>query len=577
MDTSIKKCQAIVASSGISLGKAYVLESSYKDFPRYSITKEESKEEIQRFLKAIEDTKKEIALLKQNNMSKNTYDIIEAYLLMIEDSEFHSKIVSIIETKLQNAEWAIYDGMQDYITLLEYSEQEYLREREHDLNEVITLIISHLVSDNKKDDFDLKEPCIIVSKLLLTYDFFRLPREKILGIVTEQGGVNSHICLIAKSYNIPMLVGVHGAHHIIKTGRELIVDANKGYLILNADEALQQQYQQHFQHDKQEALKILHEAKISKHTTIDNVPVSFFINFELLEELKENFVSLSDGVGLLRTEFLFPISKSYYNEEYQFQIYMKVLQAMSKKPVTIRTFDVGGDKMQEYIHSHIEENPLMGFRGVRFTLFHKELMLSQLRAILRASYYGTIRILVPMVSTLEEWNDFLELLEQAKSTLDSNGVLYDKNIHIGPMIEVPSVLYILEELAQSCNFWSVGSNDLLQFLLASDRTNAKLEYLYQSMQPSFLRVLRDIFYISYEKNIDISICGEIASDRMMIPLLLGAGLRNFSVSIFQLPRVITYVTKMRVDDTRALFEEIVHYKSIQNIKDTVQEYLMQYN
>ena len=577
MDTLVTKYKAVVASSGISLGKVYILESSHKNFPQYLIEKENIEQEIQRFLQAIEDTKKEIHNLKQQDISKNTYDIIDSYLLMIEDNELHAKVFSIIKNKLQNAEWAIYDAIQEYISLLTYSNQAYLREREYDLNEIISLLISSLVSDDKKNYFDLKEPSIIVTKSLLTYDFFRLPRENILGIVIEQGGVNSHVCLIAKSYGIPMLVGVYGVHQIVKNGEYLIIDANKGYLILNADETLQQQYHQYIQHEKIEALKILHEAEASKHKTIDSIPISFFINFELLEEIKENLISLSDGVGLLRTEFLFPISKSYHNEEQQFQTYMKVIQLMSGKPITIRTFDARGDKTQEYIHSYFEENPLMGFRGIRFTLFHKELMLSQLKAILKASYYGTIRILVPMISVLEEWHSFLELLEQAKTILDSNGIPYDKNIHIGPMIEVPSILYILEELAQSCDFWSVGSNDLLQFLLASDRTNTKLAYLYQSIQPSFLRVLRDIFYISYEHSIDISICGEIASDKIMIPLLLGAGLRNFSVSISQLPRVITYTTKMRVDDTRTLFEDVVCSKDINEVRKKVQDYLMQFN
>lgn len=568
----MKKYKGIIASPGLAMAKAYRFKSRLREIPKFRISQQNVEHEKKRFSSSIEKSEREISTLMKASKGKHPTDIIESYLMMIQDEDFHQKVHDNIQENFYNAEWAIYEVMQKYITLLEYSEQKYLQEREYDLNEIIVILISHLTGfDNRS--YEITESSIVVSRELYSSDFLKMPREHIAGIITERGSTNSHTSIIAKSYGIPMLVGIPIAGNQVQTGDEIILDADKGFLYTDIDAELKSKFEQNYRHAKQEEQEIMRQAGISEHKTIDNVEVSVKLNFDLLEEMDEKTIALSDGVGLFRTEFLFPITTSYFNEEQQLQMYMKVVSALKGKPVAIRTFDVGGDKTREYIQSLYEENPLIGFRGIRFSLAHKEILLSQLRSILKASHYGEIRILVPMISTFNEWEEFLELLEKAKTQLQQEGIEFDANIKVGPMIEVPSILYMLEDFAPYSDFWSVGTNDLLQFIMASDRTNSRVEYLYQNLQPAFLRLLRDLFHSSYELGIEVSICGEMASDVKTLPLLLGAGLRNFSVSSSRLPHVIAQISNTRVDLARQLFEDVAQLTHTEKVLQKVEDFL----
>ncbi len=307
--------------------------------------------------------------------------------------------------------------------------------------------------------------------------------------------------------------------------------------------------------------------------------MTFQINVDILEELDCRAIEYTDGIGLFRTEFIFPnISPLQDSEEEQYTAYLNIFKYMKGKPITIRTFDFGGEKKTTKIQTSKENNPLLGIRGIRF--YHKdnqELFLSQLRALLRASFIGKLNILLPMVSTLEEIYTIKEYLEATKAEISSQGILGTPQYKLGVMIEVPSLLYQLKEVSQICDFWSIGTNDLLQYIMATDRSNSNVEYLYSYMQPAFLRVLQKIFYEGYKYKTEVIMCGEMASDIYSIPLLLGAGLRNFSVSLSNLAEVINIATSYNTKDTRELFERAVMCNSVKAVEKEVKEFINNFN
>ncbi len=567
----MKRYKSIVTSPGIAVAKAHIFKSEQGKIFRYYLRKNQIESERKRFEDAVEKVSKTILEQKNASRSKNAQDVLNTYLMMLRDAEFHDKVFDEIKKKLHNVEWAIYDVIQGYITLLEYSEYQNLRDREYDLNEIVASLITYL-SGSQEKSFDLAEPCILVSQNIFSADLLKFPRKFIMGIAVELGGTNSHTSIIAKSYGIPMLVGIPSLMSLVKDGETIVVDAEAGCLYTDLEEEEKQRFYQEYLAESKRSQETIERASSTRHMTKDNVPVSFYVNLDVVAEMNSKIMDFSDGVGLLRTEFLFPSKTSLFSEEHQFLTYRKILEAMKGKPVTIRTFDVGGDKTREYMQSHFEKNPLMGFRGLRFSLNHKHLLLSQLRAILRASNFGKIRVLVPMLSTLEEWERFLEYLNEVKNQLDAEGLGYDKNIKVGPMIEIPSLLYVLHDLDPLCDFWSIGTNDLLQFVMASDRTNSRVQYLYKHLQPAFLRVLKYIFKTSHELKKDYSLCGEMASDYNAVPLLLGAGLRNYSVSVSRLPKLIALMVELRAEDSQQLFEAALKAKDVKGVIRTIQEF-----
>ncbi|MDY6935573.1 MAG: phosphoenolpyruvate--protein phosphotransferase [Spirochaetota bacterium] len=553
-----KKIKGIIASPGIRMGKAYIHKGISIIIPQYMINESQIENEIKRFVEALEKTKKEIVAIQEqiaDNLSKDMADIFRSHLFVLEDPLIDNRVEETVRKEKRNVEWVLNDISLELIRGLSSIEDEYLRERIIDFSDISKRLINNLQKNDESNIANLDMEAIVFASDLTPSDTAMMNRENVLAFVTDKGGRTSHTAIMARALEIPALVGSIYGTSIVRDGDLVIVDAIHGEVIIGPDKEDIDSYVK-----CQENLRLL-EIDLAKLThlpfvTLDDVEITIHGNIELPIErdiVKEHG---AQGIGLFRSEFLF-LDKSLPDEENQLKEYRKVVDYFNPDPVTIRTLDVGGDKIFSYTDDYKERNPFLGCRAIRFSLQNIDLFITQIRAILRASYFGNVKLMFPMISTVEEIIRAKNIVYDIMNDLRRERIPFDANIPIGIMIEVPSVVINADILSEYCDFFSVGTNDLVQYTLAVDRISEKISSLYNPLNLSVLRLLKYIVDIANQYSVPLSICGEMAGEPKYTMLLLGLGFRNLSMGssfMYQIKRIIRSVT---IDECEALANEIL--------------------
>ncbi|MCL1833504.1 MAG: phosphoenolpyruvate--protein phosphotransferase [Leptospirales bacterium] len=566
MGKRIKK--GIIASPGIKIGKAIVFHGDEVKIPKYHIEEDQLVDEINRFVGAVEKTAREIIEIQEKIANESFTDLAEIFsthLMAVEDPIFIARVRQKIIEEKRNSEWVINDISIELITTLSKIEDEYLKERIVDISDINKRLIGNLQKKKKMNLSDITENSIIFAPNLTPSETALLNREYTLAFVTDHGGKTSHTAIMARSMDIPAIVGMGDITSYVKSGDLVIVDAVHGEVIINPSKEEIDEYIQ-YQHDMKVIEDELAQLTSLPSKTLDNIEIRIYGNIEISEEMDTIKSHGAHGIGLFRSEFLF-LDKSLPNEETQFCQYKNVADFFYPQPVTIRTLDYGGDKLYGAMRAPKEMNPFLGCRSIRFSLKNQDIFKTQLRAILRASTGKNIKIMYPMISTLDELLQAKEITYSVMKDLDREGIEYDKNIEIGIMVEVPSAVIAGDILAEHVDFFSVGTNDLVQYILAVDRVNETVADLYNPLNISVLRFLKNISDTSSFHSRPISICGEIAGDPKYTMMLIGFGFRELSMNsknMYQVKKIIRSVTAPECESFAKSILEMKHTKDIEN-------------
>jgi phosphotransferase system enzyme I (PtsI) len=554
----MKTFTGIPASAGIAIGKAFLyLEDDFPEIPRYSIKKAQVDSEWGRFQKATAEAVKEVQVLHEQalqEMSKEQAGIFQAHLLMLEDEDFHSQMKEQLGRELQNIEWVVWDFSRTLISRMMASPEPLLRERAVDISDVARRMLNKLLSVSRFSLADLKEDVILVVHDLLPSDALVMNKDRVKGLAMDMGSRTSHTAILARAFNIPAVLGLSSISREIKNGERMVLNGGSGKVVVSPDKGTLVQQEGEGKQLRKQSDRLL-ALKDMPAETLDGHRVTVKANIEVPEEAEQALRFGAEGIGLYRSEFLFLTPGKTAEEEVQYQAYSYVLKSMGKLPVTIRTVDVGGDKILPELQSLDEKNPLLGWRALRFSLAHPELFKTQLRAILRASVDGNARIMFPMISGIEELERALSYLEEAREELRKKGQPFAEKIPVGAMIEIPSAAMTADILAEKSDFFSIGTNDLIQYSLAVDRGNERVNYLAKPTHPAVLRFLKHTIDSAHLRGIKAAMCGEMAGDPRVTALLLGLGLDEFSMAAQSIPRVKRVIRDINMEDCRKLADE----------------------
>jgi phosphotransferase system enzyme I (PtsI) len=563
---TMKTFTGVPVSPGIVIGKAFrYVENDFPEIPRYTLRKTQVEPDLKRLNTARGAAMDEVKTLHERavkEMSKDQADIFAAHLLMLEDPDFHDQITAQVKDNLRNAEWAIWEIARNLTQKMRSSPDPVFRERAVDITDVCKRVLLHLLSVKKVSLAVLDKDVIVVARDLLPSDALTMSKEHVKAIAMDMGGRTSHTAILARAFNIPAVLGLSTASNEIDDGDVLVLDGSAGQVFVNPDKKYLDKYQK---------ADDLYRKKLDTFIGLKDLPaetkdgyrVSLKANIEIPEEVDQVLLCGAEGIGLYRSEFLFLTPGKAAEEEFQFESYSKVLRSMGDRPVTIRTMDIGGDKILPDFHSTDEKNPLLGWRAIRFSLALPGLFKTQLRAILRASIFGNVRIMFPLISGIEELEQALVLLEEAKEECRKKGQAFAENIETGTMIEVPSAAITSDILANKSDFFSIGTNDLIQYSLAVDRGNEKVSYLARPSHPAVLRLLKMIIDNAHARGIKAAMCGEMAGDPMGTAVLLGMGLDEFSMSASAIPQIKNIIREVTMEECRALYDKIKQNTTIQ--------------
>lgn len=570
MSTTINK--GIIASPGIRIGKAYVYHGTKVFIPKYLIREDEIPNELERFSKALETTKLEIAAIQEqitHSISRDMADIFSSHLMVLDDPHMLDKIRKKIMEEHHNAEWAINDLSLELINSMSSIKDEYIRERIIDIADINKRLIANLQKTEHSSLHSITEEVVVFAEDLTPSETALMDKSRILAFVTERGGRTSHTAIMARALEIPAIVGIMNVTQKVKNGDTVIVDAVHGKVIINPTPEEIAEYRH--QEEKIKAMELkLAELLSLPARTVDGTDVFIYGNIEIPEEMTAIKGHGAQGIGLFRSEFLF-LDHSLPDEETQFEAYRRVAEFFNPMPVTIRTIDVGADKILGYADHCRERNPFLGCRAIRFSLENEDLFRVQLRAILRASYHGNVKLMFPMISTVEEFLKARAITASIMEDLRRDGLPFDENIEIGIMIEVPSAVVNADILAKYADFFSVGTNDLVQYLLAVDRISEKIAYLYNPLNLAVLRFLRQLAKTAAEASIPLSICGEMAGEPQYTMTLLGLGFRHFSMSTVNMFLVKKMVRTVSISECEDLVEEIFQLETTEEIENLVRK------
>ena len=541
------------SSKGFGIGKAFIPAEVNLDPEVYVVSSVD--EEVSKLDDAIAKVKVELTELAANN------EIFEAHLMLLEDPALYDTIKSKIGDS--NVQKAVKEATEEYATMLSMMDNEYMRERAADIRDIGASLLKKLkgITDNRFEN--IFDETIIIAEDLTPSDTSRLDLNKVKGFATELGGVTSHVSIMARNLSLPALVGVGEELFKIKTGDFVIIDAKKGEIIVNPDEKTIEEYK-NLKKDFEEKEAKLKEVEQLEAVTNDGHKVLVCSNVGNVEDIKNAVTHGIDGVGLFRSEFLYMESNHFPTEEEQFLAYKEGVE-VCKDEVIIRTLDIGGDKALSYYEFEPEENPFLGYRAIRMCLDQKDMFKTQLRALLRASHYGKVAIMFPMIISLDEIKQSKALLEECKKELDSENIPYNKDIKVGIMIETPASVFMADEFAKYVDFFSIGTNDLTQYVLAVDRGNKSISNLYNTFNPAVLRAINNIIKAGINNNIMVGMCGEFASDTRAIKILLGMGLHEFSVSYSAIGEVKYIIRNSSYEECKKLVEKVLACESTDEV------------
>jgi len=544
----------IPASPGIAHGPVFRFLHDEVSVATYEVSESDQEEEISRFLEALEMTKSEIRKIREDvakNLGEKEAGIFDAHMLVLEDRALIEDVKKEVRESGENVEKCVHRVTQKYLAFFDQLEDKYLRERAVDLRDISRRLQRCLSGATASGTAFLDQPKVLVSEDLTPSDTAALDRSKILGIATDLGGQTSHAVIMARASGVPAVVGLRGLSDKLSDGDELLIDGFEGVAIINPSEATLFRYGKVDVQRRKLLNQVERESDLPAEIS-DGKPLDIWANADTPVEVVKAIDVGCLGVGLYRTESLFLRTNAVPSEEEQFEEYLRMVEASAGKPLTIRTLDLGGDKLLQDWNHEKEANPFMGFRAIRYCLSNPKVFLDQLQAILRASAHGNVRIMLPMITGIGEVIRSKELIEEAKSVLDSRGQSYDPDIQVGCMIETPAAVAICDLLAEEADFFSIGTNDLVQYLLAVDRVNNEIAFLYEPHHPAVLRSLKQVAEIAKNKGIPVTVCGEIAGDPHFLPLLIGLGFDSFSASASMVPELKFFARRFTMEEVAGI-------------------------
>jgi phosphotransferase system enzyme I (PtsI) len=558
-----KILKGIGVSPGIIIGKAAPLERKHATFIPRRVTQEQVASEVKRFQAAIEKSKGQLEEVKQRIVEKGFgkhSSILDVHLTLMEDRMVRDETIKTIQDQLVNTEWALKSTLDKISEAFDAIEDEYLKERKEDIKHVVERILRNLIGEEERTIEDLDANVIVVAHDLSPADTIQLNLQRVIGFVTDIGGKTSHTAIVSRSLEIPAVVGLEDITKYVGGGETIIVDGNEGVVVIGPSLATIQTYQVKKQHYRYLERELLKYSPLTAETQ-DGYHLTLQANIELIEEIPAVIQYGAEGIGLYRTEYLYLNRKTLPDEEEHFQVYKRLVEEIAPYPATIRTLDLGGDKFASHIELAEEMNPAMGLRAIRFCLMAPDIFKAQLRGILRASNYGKIKILLPMISGVEELREVKVMLENAKDELRARGDAFDPEISLGVMIEIPSAAITADILAREADFFSIGTNDLIQYSLAIDRINEHVSYLYEPLHPAIVRNIKRVVDVAHEEGIEVGICGEMAADPLYTLIFLGLGLDELSMHPIAIPRVKKVLRQSTRTESVRLLRKVLEFST----------------
>jgi phosphotransferase system enzyme I (PtsI) len=564
----VKKLGGIAVSPGIIIGKARLVDRSrVKILYQYLVGDEQVGREVERFKEALKSTKEQLLALK-NGMPAQIKEhafILDTQLMIMDDSMLSDSTINTILDEKMNAEWALKKSVQQIRQIFQQIEDGYIRERIDDVEYVAERILRNLAGKEQESLSEITERVIIVAHDLSPADTSEINIAKVMGFITDVGGPTSHTAIMAQALEIPAVVGLESITQRIQDGVLLIVDGNRGEVIIEPDDEIIIAYQEkQLEHEKYKSSidRIGHLPA----ETVDGHRVAVQANIELSEEVVAARDHGAEGIGLYRTEYLYLRSKGVPSEEELFEDYKELAEIIAPAPVTIRTLDLGGDKFSSDLNLTREMNPALGLRAIRFCLREPKIFKRQLRAIFRSSAYGRVQLLFPMISGLQEILDTKKILKEVKDDLDKKRVKYAKDIKVGIMIEIPSAVTMADALAKHVDFFSIGTNDLIQYALAIDRINEHVAYMYQPFHPAIIRMIQQVVKAARDAGITVALCGEMAGDPLCVFILVGLGLDELSMNAQSIPMIKQIIRSISMEEAQSDLERILQLDTAEKVR-----------
>lgn len=564
----------VSAAPGIVVGRAYLRDRERIVVPRYRVS--DSEAETARFRDALGDTRAQIVAIRTDmadRMGEDHARIFDAHLLIIDDDMLSGRTRERIAEEKLNAAAAFDDIVADVLRSFGSIDDEYLKDRSMDIVDVKRRVLRNLMGRGRgKANAGPDEASVIVAHDLAPSDTAQIDRARTLAYVTDLGGRTSHTAILARSQGVPAVVGLGDLFDSVREGDMIIVDGNTGIVVVNPTESTLDEYEHEIRrfHDLEEQLLTLTGYPAS---TLDGKEFELGANIDMPEEIQSAIDYGAQGVGLFRTEYFFISQDELPGEEQQYAIYRRVAEDMNGRPVTIRTIDIGGDKIARYLPSAAELNPFMGWRGIRFCLTRLDIFQTQLRAIYRASAHGKVRIMFPMISSIDEVERAQEICAEVRQSLDRDGLAYDASVPLGIMIETPSSVVIADQLGKVADFFSIGTNDLIQYTIAVDRGNARIAHLYRNLHPAILRLLKQTVDAARKREIPVGVCGEMCSDPLAVLILIGLRIDSFSASPGVIPEIKRIIRSVTFDECRSLLKRVMRYRSTADIERETRKFL----
>ncbi len=564
----------ISAASGYALGPAFLFQKQIIQITKSEVHKERLDSEIKRFEEALGQAAEELEKIKEKTkqtMGPEEAEIFSAHILVLEDPEYSGAIKEMIRLEELNAEWAVQEITNRFLNIFASMDNEYIRERAADLRDISNMVIRNLMGINSLSLSEISENVVLFAHDLTPSDTAQLDREKIAGIVTNIGGRTSHSAIMARSMEIPAVVGMQDIVEKINSGEFVIVDGSEGKVFVNPSEEWIQIYRdkkKNYEVRRQEFKMLVHEPSM----TSDGVQVELVANIGNPQDALVAVTNGAEGIGLYRTEFLYMGRQELPSEEEQFEAYKAVTEMFGKEhPVVIRSLDIGGDKALPYLDMPKEMNPFLGYRAIRLCLDRTDIFRTQLRAILRASAYGNIKLMYPMIASLEELRGANKILEAAKQELFSQGSPFNKDMEVGIMVEIPAVAVMADRFADEVDFFSIGTNDLIQYTMAADRTNETVAYLSQPFNLAVLRLIKGVIDAAHKAGKRVAMCGEMAGDLTALPILLGLGLNEFSMSASSVLPARALVRQLPKEKAQAIAKAVLEMDNPKEIERFVKQ------